>query len=205
MVFLLQTNALLWSGAAPDTQRFVDSRLVKRLPVEQYTDQVTYLPANNEPPRIPMELATNLVEPESSADEPVYIIDLSPNEMVIDGSESVDELLHPGISEWSLTRTDGSGQVLPLASVIRVGEGELERADPAAIQQQLLPLQITFMKSSAWSDDNQVTGSTTVTLLLLALLGLMLAAEQMLAYWASYHASPGTTEPRVRATLGGSR
>lgn len=205
VVFLLQTNALLWSGAAPDTQRFVDSRLVKRLPVEQYTDQVTYLPANNEPPRIPMELATKLVEPESSADEPVYVIDLSPDEMVIDGSESVAEILYPGISEWSLTRTDGSGQVLPLASVIRVGEGELERADPAAIQQQLLPLQITFMKSSAWSDDNQATGSSTVTLLLLALLGLILAAEQMLAYWASYHASPGTTEPRVRATLGGSR
>jgi hypothetical protein len=92
-----------------------------------------------------------------------------------------------------------------LASVIRVGEGELERADPAAIQQQLLPLQITFMKSSAWSDDNQATGSSTLTLLLLALLGLILAAEQMLAYWASYHASPGSTEPHVRATLGGSR
>ena len=205
VVFMLQTNALLWSGAAPDTQRFVDSRLYKRLPVEQYTDQVTYLPANNEPPRIPMELPTTLVEPESSADEPGYVIDISPDEMVIDGSESVAEILYPGISEWSLTRTDGSGQVLPLASVIRVGEGELERADSAAIQQQLLPLQITFMKSSAWSDDNQATGSSTLTMILLALLGLILAAEQMLAYWASYHASPGTTEPRVRATLGGSR
>jgi hypothetical protein len=205
VVFMLQTNALLWSGAAPDTHRFVDSRLVKRLPVEQYINQVTYLPANNEPPRIPQELATTLVEPESSADEPVYVIDISPDEMVIDGADNVAEILYPGISEWLLTRTDGSGQVLPLASVIRVGEGELERADPAAIQQQLLPLQITFMKSSAWSDDNQATGSSTLTLLLLALLGLILAAEQMLAYWASYHASPGSTEPHVRATLGGSR
>ena len=205
VVFMLQTNALLWSGAAPDTQRFVDSNLVKRLPVEQYTDQVTYVPATNEPPRIPIELATTLLETESAADEPVYMVDLSPDEMVINGEDSVAEMLHPGISEWALTRIDGSGQVLPVASVIRVGEGELERADTAAIQQQLLPLQITFMKSSAWSDENQGAGSSTLTLLLLALLGLILAAEQMLAYWASYHASPGTSEPRVRATLGASR
>ena len=205
VVFMLQTNALLWSGAAPDTQRFIDSSLVKRLPVEQYTDQVTYLPANNEPPRIPIELATRLVEPESAADEPVYLVNISPDEMVIDGDPSVTEMLHPGISEWALTRTDGSGQLLPVASVIRIGEGELERADAAAIQQQLLPLQITFMKSSVWSDENQATGSSTLTLLMLALLGLILAAEQLLAYWASYHASSGTSEPRVRATLGASR
>ena len=205
VVFLLQTNALLWSGAAPDTQRFVDSGLLKRLPVELYTDQVTYIPANDEPPRIPIELASTLVEPDSAADEPVYVVDVSPDEMVIDGDASVAEILHPGISEWALTRIDGSGQVLPVASVIRIGEGELERADAAAIQQQLLPLQITFMKSSAWNNENQATGSSTITLLLLGLLGLILAAEQLLAYWASYHASSGNSEPRVRATLGASR
>ncbi|MAI33864.1 MAG: hypothetical protein CMM07_19620 [Rhodopirellula sp.] len=205
VVFMLQTNALLWSGAAPDTQRYIDSSLVKRLPVEQYSDQVTYIPANNEPPRIPIELATTLVEPESAADEPVYVVDISPDEMVIDGDARIAEMLHPGISEWALTRTDGDGQVLPVASVIRIGEGELERADAAEIQQQLLPLQITFMKSSAWSDENQATGSSTLTLVMLALLGLILAAEQLLAYWASYHASSGTPEPRVRATLGASR
>ena len=205
VVFLLQTNALLWSGAAPDTQRFVDSGLLKRLPVELYTDQVTYIPANDEPPRIPIELASTLVEPDSAADEPVYVVDVSPDEMVIDGDASVAEILHPGISEWALTRIDGSGQVLPVASVIRIGEGELERADAAAIQQQLLPLQITFMKSSAWNNENQATGSSTITLLLLGLLGLILAAEQLLAYWASYHASSGNSEPRVRANLGASR
>ena len=205
VVFMLQTNALLWSGAAPDTQRYVDSSLVKRLPVDQYSDQVSYIPANDEPPRIPIELATTLVEPESVADEPVYVVDVSPDEMVIDGDGSVTEMLHPGISEWALTRTDGSGQILPVASVIRVGEGELERADAAAIQQQMLPLQITFISSSAWSDDNQATGSSTLTLLLLGLLGLILAAEQLLAYWASYHASPGQAEPRGRTSLGASR
>ncbi len=210
VVFMLQTNALLWSGAAPDTQRFVDSPLVKRLPVDQYTGQVTYVPANNEPPRLPLELTTSLVEPESTADEPAYVVSVSPDEMVIEGSDGVAEILYPGISEWSLTRIDGSGQILPTASVIRVGEGELERADQAAIQQQLFPLKITFMKSSAWSDEYQATGSSTLSLLMLALLGLILAAEQMLAYWASYHASPNTptrstADPRARVTLGASR
>ncbi len=205
VVFLLQTNALLWSGAAPDTQRFVDSSLIKRLPVDQYTNQVTYIPANNEPPRIPIEMASQLVEPDSAADEPVYMVDLSPDEMVIEGDASVAEILQPGISEWALTRADGSGEVLPVASVIQIGEGQLARADAAAIQQQLLPLQITFMKSTAWSEENQATGSSTLSMLLLSLLGLILAAEQLLAYWASYHASPGNSEPRVRATLGATR
>ena len=205
VVFMLQSNAMLWSGAAPDTERFVDTNLIKFLPVDDYTDQVTYVPANNEPPRIPMELQTSVIEPESAADEPIYKVDLAPDEMVIEGSENVAEILHPGISEWSLTRIDGSGQVIPIASVIRIGEGELERADPAAIQQQLLPLDVKFVSSSAWSEENRTAGSSTLTMVLLALLGLILAAEQLLAYWASYHASANTASSRPAPSLGGSR
>ena len=205
VVFLLQANAMLWSGAAPNTERFVDSNIIKILPVEDYADRVSYVPANNEPPRIPMELQTAVVEPESTADEPVYMVDLAPDDMVIDGSINVSEILYPGISEWALTRIDGSGQVIPVASVIRIGEGELERADPAAIQQQLLPLEVKFVSSSVWSEENRTAGSSTLTMVLLALLGLILAAEQLLAYWASYHASPSTGTSRPAPSLGGSR
>ena len=205
VVFMLQTNAMLWSGAAPETKRFVDGNILKLLPVDDYTDRVTYVPASNEPPRIPMELQTEVVEPESVADEPVYMVDLAPDDMVIEGSDQVAEILQPGISEWSLTRIDGSGQVIPIASVIRMGEGELGRADPAAIQQQLLPLEVTFVSSAVWSEENRTAGSSTLTMVLLALLGLILAAEQSLAFWASYHASPNTASSRPAPSLGGSR
>ena len=152
-----------------------------------------------------MEVQTEVVEPESVADEPVYMVDLAPDDMVIEGSDQVAEILQPGISEWSLTRIDGSGQVIPIASVIRMGEGELGRADPAAIQQQLLPLEVTFVSSAVWSEENRTAGSSTLTMVLLALLGLILAAEQSLAFWASYHASPNTVSSRPAPSLGGSR
>jgi hypothetical protein len=190
VVFLLQSNAMLWSGAAPETSRFIDDELVRRLPIDSYTGNATYLPASDEPPRAPIDVVSNEVPPQAAGDQPVIRININPTEMVIEGAADVDEILHPGISEWMLTRSDGSGQVIPVASVIRVGEGDLARADPASIGQQLLPLEIKFVTSSVWSEENRTAGSSTLTLLLLGLLGTILAAEQSLAYWASYHVSP---------------
>ena len=124
---------------------------------------------------------------------------------VLSIGDNVAEILQPGISEWGLTRADGSGQVVPVASVIRVGEGDLSRADPAAIQQQLLPVEVKFISSSVWSEENRTAGSSTLTLLLLGLLGVVLAAEQTLAYWASYHASPKGASSKAVPSLGGQR
>lgn len=202
VVFLLQSNAFLWSGAAPPTRRLIDDPLIRLLPIEDYTDEAIYLPATNEPPRVPIDLVAEKVEPESAGDQPMYRFSLDPNEMVIAGEANVSEILQPGISEWMLTRSDGRGEVIPVSSVIRVGEGDLSRADPASIQQQLLPLQVTFVTSSVWSEENRTAGSSTLTLLLLALLGTILAGEQMLAYWASYHVSPNRAAP---GRLGGTR
>jgi hypothetical protein len=114
---------------------------------------------------------------------------LDPLEMVIAGEPNVAEILRPGISEWVLTGNDGRGQVEPVASVIRIGEGDLSRASPAAITQSLLPLEVKFISSRVWSEENRTAGSSALTLFLLALLGIFLAGEQALAYWASYHVS----------------
>ena len=188
VVFLLQSNASLWSGAAPPTHRLVDDELVRRLPVDGYASNVAYLPATGQPPRVTIEL---VAEPSSEANGAVMQVGFDPKEMVINGEENVDEILRPGISEWMLTRSDGRGEVIPVASVIRVGEGDLSRADPAEIKQELLPLDVKFVSSSAWSEENRTAGSSTLTLLLLGLLGTVLASEQLLAYWASYHISTG--------------
>ena len=192
--FLLLTNAALWSGAAPPTSRAIDERLMRMLPPDQYTPDLVYLPATGEPPRVPIDItaetptATNTDDP--YADQPVPMVDFRPDEMVIQGESNVDEVLRPGIAEWLLTRSDGRGEVIPVASVIKVGEGDLKRANTAEIQQGLLPLEVQFVSSSAWSEENQAAGSSTLTLVLLGLLALFLAAEQALAYWASYHVSP---------------
>ncbi len=151
-----------------------------------------------------MDLTGQVLEPRSAADESRVRFRVDPNEMVIAGDDNVDEILRPGIDEWGLTRIDGSGQVIPVASVIQVGEGDLTRADPAVIAQQLLPMEVKFVSSSVWSEENQSAGSSTLTLLLLGLLGTVLAGEQLLAYWASYHvASESGHAARSQVATGG--
>jgi hypothetical protein len=208
VVFLLQSNALLWSGVAPSTHRFIDDEFTRLLAIDSYAPQASYLPATGQPPRVPIDVVAERRDPGAAGDPPVFRIELDPNEMLIGGEENVDEILRPGISEWILTRADGSGEIIPVASVIRVGEGDLARADPASIQQQLLPLEVKFVSSGAWSEENRTAGSSTLTLLLLGLLGTVLAGEQMLAYWASYHVSPGkklTAAGAVSPASGGHR
>jgi hypothetical protein len=204
VVFLLQSNAMLWSGAAPPIRRFVDAPLRRLLPVSQYAGELSYMPATRQPPRIPIDLVAQPTSNDSGAqDEPMLQVNFDPEEMVIAGESNVDEILKPGISEWSLTQADGRSEVIPVASVIHSGEGDLTRADPASIAQQLLPLEVMFVSSSAWSEENRTAGSSTLTLFLLGLLGIILAAEQMLAYWASYHVS--SSSGSGPATMKGSK
>jgi len=207
VVFLLQSNAWLWSGASPPTRRFIDDPLERNLPVDDYAGQAAFLPATGEPPRVPIDVVAERIEPQSVGDEAIYQFRLDPSEMVISGEDNVDEMLRPGIAEWGLIRADGSGQVLPDAAVIHVGEGDLSRADPASITQQFLPLEVKFVSSSVWSEENRAAGSSTLTLLLLGLLGTVLAGEQLLAYWASYHVSPGRSvaTPSHAVSGGGNR
>ncbi len=193
VVFLLQSNALLWSGAAPPTFRYVDDEMIRRLPHDSYAPHATYLPATGQPPRVPIEV---VADPVDDGGVSVMQVGFNPQEMVIDGEDNVDEILRPGISEWMLTRSDGRGEVVPVASVIRAGEGDLARADAAEIQQKLLPLEVRFMSSSEWSEENQAAGSSALTLLLLGLLGTVLAGEQLLAYWAGYHMPSGAPSSR---------
>jgi hypothetical protein len=189
--FLLLTNASLWSGAAPSTQHFVDDPLIRELSSDSYIPDASYVPASPEPPRVPIDVTAteSAADPDANdfAVTPSPEVRLDPLEMAIAGEANVDEILRPGIAEWVLTRNDGRGQVVPVASVIRVGEGDLRRAAAAEIQQGLLPLEVKFVSSSVWSQENRAAGSSTLTLLLLGLLGIVLAGEQALAYWASYH------------------
>jgi len=194
--FLLLTNASLWGAAATPTSRLADEPLVRMLPADDFLPDASYLPATAEPPRVAIDVVARPLQDDdnqrsNSGDRQrrVMQIEFDPSEMVIAADENVDEVLRPGISEWVLTRNDGSTTVVPVASVIRVGEGDLRRADNAQIAQQLLPLEVTFVTSSIWSDENRNAGSSTITLLLLGLLGTVLAGEQLLAYLASYHVS----------------
>lgn len=224
VVFLLQSNAALWSGAAPPTRRLVDEPLVRALPPEQYASEVTFLPPS-QPPRVPLELSAS-PDPAGSADtaggpdgdteaadrsesqdeqDAGRRVGFDPVEMVIADEPNVSEILRPGIAEWMLTLADGRTEVVPVASVIRLGEGDLARADKAEITRALEPVEVEFIDSQVWSGQNRTAGSSALTLWMLGLLVAFLAIEQALAYWAGYHISSRSNISSVATGSGGQR
>lgn len=194
VVFLLQTNAMLWSVAAPSTQRFVDEPLERLLPADRYVGAGSWLPPVIDPPRVPVDVVAG-GDPSGNgsvlAESAVPRIQLDPVEQLLTGGE-VNELLRPGISEWMLTRNDGSSEVVPAAAVIRIGGSDLQRAEPVEIRRGLEPLDVRFVSSSEWSEENRSAGSSALAMILLGLLVGLLGIEQCLGYWASYHSAGGT-------------
>ncbi|WP_230252678.1 BatA domain-containing protein [Rhodopirellula halodulae] len=181
VVFLLQSNAMLFSGAAPPTSRLVDSVASVEVPGESYLPSVVLLPPAKEPPRLEIEL-----EAEANANS----IEISPRELIVADQAGLDELLMPGTIEWQRTGVDGQTMVLPVASVLNVGESDLARVSNAEVIRDLLPLEVEFLSPGDWGEPGGGGGMSTFLLILLALLALMLAVEQALAAWASYHVRP---------------
>lgn len=96
----------------------------------------------------------------------------------------------PGTIEWQRTGTDGQTSVMPVASVLNVGESDLARVTSAEVIRDLLPLDVEFLSPGDWGGSGVGGGMSTFLLILLILLVLMLAIEQALAAWASYHVRP---------------
>jgi hypothetical protein len=180
VVFLLQSNAYLWSAASPQVQQLVDDGIERALPEDAYAPQVTYLPPVAEPPRVPQQWP-------AVGQGAQRMITIDPKNEVISGSGDVDSLLQAGIAELVLTRLDGQSQLVPLAMVIQGGGGDLNRASPAEIQRAVEPVAVRFVSAGELAEASGGPSGSTTTLILLGLLALLLAAEQVLAYLSSYH------------------
>jgi hypothetical protein len=176
-----------------------------------YLRTATFLPPVIVPPRVPFEISAleaNAAalgaaggDPSGVAERYDFILD--PAEMLIRGDEHLDEILEPGLSEWGFIAADGTARVVPEASVIDSADGDLERAEHAAVLQQLSPLNVQFLQRRSWNQDDQVSRNSSMTVVLLLLLLAFLAVEQGLAYWASYHVSTSTAVSGHRSGVGG--
>lgn len=188
VVFLLQSNAWLWSAASPSVSRAVEMPYYKQLAASKVLSQAAFLPPSLVPPRVPFDI-TGEEEQASQVDwaEQKYIFEMSPREMLIRGDEHLDEILLPGLAEWSFLATDGTARIVPEASVIDQGDGDLVRAEHGSILQQLSPMNVRFLERRTWNEGEMASGSSAMAVLLLILLLLFFAVEQWLAYWASYH------------------
>ncbi|WP_436715379.1 BatA domain-containing protein [Roseiconus lacunae] len=194
--FMLLANAKLWSGASASTSRQITEALDQAFSTRDFFPEVKVALPSQSPPRTVIDMTAEIND--EAGDRAG--ISINPTEMLISGNVGIDEFLRPGIYEWGLMSTDGVSSVVPVATTIAGGEGDLQRAEAAEIRQALLPIEIQFLSSDDWRDQNQYAGNSTFGLAMLALLGILLASEQTLAYLASYHAKG--TSPVLRGSAG---
>lgn len=199
VVFMLRANAYLWSAAAAETEKRVDEPVTLVLSADEFSRGVTYLSAVDNPPRLPVEEQAEPANGDAGGSVAGGLannleFEMNPISEAIDGSENLDAILKPGVSEFWLTRLDGSPEVRPVASVVEPGEGDLRRADRGEIRLALQPATVTFFSAEDVIASEETGSSGIMSIILLALLGLTLGGEQILAYFASYH--PPATEKK---------
>ena len=195
VVFLLQSNAELWSSAAPMVNRLISDPLKISSSIPGPIE-ATFYPPSNSPPRAGIEF---VIDPDS-ADQEIErtagnvsagaTASIDPAKRFIENDPSFESLLSPGLGELVQIDADGSSSVRPIATVIVPTDSDLKRSDSAAVLQALQPIRATFVTSSAWSEENSRSASSTLSLVLLGILAAMLLIEQTLAAWASYHSRP---------------
>jgi hypothetical protein len=181
VVFMLRANAYLWSATAPQTSRRIDEPFIVSVTQADYGRLANYLPAVDVAPRIPIE------QPGKAQGETLMSFELSPLTAAIDGNADLESLLHPGVSELWITRLDGTPEPRLSAANVVGSEGDLQEADPNKIRVALQPVPLTFTEASEFVANEEASGSSVMAMVLFGILGLLLASEQILAYFASYH------------------
>ncbi len=202
VVFLLQANAWLWSAASPPVSRLADDAYEKRIDASTNLRQATFLPPSIAVPRIPFQVEGEELKAERASDSDRFLFRLDPSEMLIRGDEHVEDVLQPGLAEWGFMGTDGLFRVTPEASVVLPSDGELSRVDHGVVLQQLTPLNVQFIERRSWNQEAISAGSSSMALLLILILGVFLAIEQALAYWASYHVKSVATQTTTGKSVG---
>ncbi|MEM6689143.1 MAG: BatA domain-containing protein [Planctomycetota bacterium] len=189
VVFLLESNAKAFSGSSPPVSRQVEERITLSAPDAVPTAEVQFSPPAITPPREAVAVAPLPSSPDGSPSDSNGSVgaQLDPVEVLVSGEVAVEPLLRPGVAEWSWITIDGATRVRPSVTVIETKDSRLEKADFGEIRQALLPREIEIVASSQLRVEAGGGGQSRFTLLLLGILAGLLAIEQILAYWASYH------------------
>lgn len=194
VVFLLQTNANLWSAASPSTSRLVEQAVRQPMSADTYSENTVWLPPANEAPRLPIEFSVDTFASDDSNDSGgTRTLVIAPESVLSGENLDLDDILRPGLGELVMTQMDGQIDVLPVASNIAAGESDLARVNRVELVRRLQPTEASFVDAGQWSEGVRQAGTSTLTLVLLGLLALLFAVEQALAYWASYHPSGKST------------
>ncbi len=104
-----------------------------------------------------------------------------------DGEEIVRGLTTAGLFEWWGTSVQGDAVVKNLARNTPSAEGALERLTPADLNNSLSGVKFSYRPATSVGSNLALSGLSNRNLLLMAILLLLLSAEQWLAWSASYH------------------
>ncbi len=102
-------------------------------------------------------------------------------------NEVARALTTSGLFEWWGTSIQGDSVVKNLARNTSPSEGELERVTPADLNRSLSGVKFTYRTAMSAGSSLATAGLSNRNMLLMALLVLLLLAEQWLAWSASYH------------------
>ncbi len=147
------------------------------------------LPAKNENARAKLSLPAEQPAP----DKPLTV------QMAVDltqDNDAIEGLLRPGVFEFWMQSTDGVSLVRNTAHNVPAGEGNLARVSRTELEEKLSPIKISVQSADSLSAVAWSPEAASYSSWLLALLVLLLLAEQSLAYSASYHV-PKITKPGV--------
>ena len=205
VVFVLQTNASLFSVLSPETSRPVTGGYTAPAGAK-------FFPPGQSPPRSSIDLtgsnasstsasnssasATPPSNSSASATPQTATLTIDPAEQFIDGVEDFAAWLKPGLGEMVTTDAAGREIAQPVASVLDIDvdtEGDLRRAGRPAVVAGLLPTRVSIVQPDAFGGDTSDAGSSRWTLVLLGVLAVFLFIEQLLASWASFHRNPSAS------------
>lgn len=89
----------------------------------------------------------------------------------------------PGVYRFELRERDGHDVVHPVAVNVEASEGDVRRADPAALRASMDGLDVRLVRSEDLTGHEQANARRELWSVLLAGLAILLMAEQALAWW----------------------
>ncbi len=179
VVMILKLQSFLASSQRSLEPIAVGAELQVAVETEKYQPEILFV-TPGETPETRLVIEHEAKQP--SADSPVWQSSIGGG--VINGSGDTDR---SGIYEaWAIT-LGGEADVRRYAVNVDPHEGDLVLTETKTLLEQLDPVKLEFRYADEYTFDTASLSGDNRSLLLMALLILLLIAEQIMAYSASYH------------------
>jgi hypothetical protein len=185
VVVALKLQSYLASARRLDDLRLVGTPLDLRLESSRYLPDVAFVvPAEKTSSRNRIEHNAAPIEAGSTT------LIASLGRKSLEG-RFVGETDRPGIYEAWIKTTKGETEVRRWALSVDPDEGDLTPMESAELLTRLDPVKVAYHLADQYQQDEVTPAGYNLSTLVLCVLVLLLIAEQLFAYSASYHVAPG--------------